>query len=156
MPSSLAWLTEEDKLAQWVGEDNPARPEGYEGIIDMLINYSAAPLTGQIIGFPDLITLVDAAIEEVLYGNMTVQEAMDGVAAQVEEAGLELGLRTAATEDAAAEEAPAEDAAAEEAPAEDAATEETVTEEAPAEDAAAEEAPAEDAAETAETTEAAE
>lgn len=156
MPSSLAWLTEEDKLAQWVGEDNPARPEGYEGIIDMLINYSAAPLTGQIIGFPDLITLVDAAIEEVLYGNMTAQEAMDSVAAQVEEAGLELGLRTAATEDAAAEEAPAEDAAAEEAPAEDAATEETVTEEAPAEDAAAEEAPAEDAAETAETTETAE
>lgn len=156
MPTSIEWLTDEDKLAQWVGEDNPARPEGYEGIIDMLINNSAAPLTGQIIGFPDLITLVDAGIEEVLYGNMTAQEAMDSVAAQIEEAGLELGLRTAATEDAAAEEAPAEDAAAEEAPAEDAATEETVTEEAPAEDAAAEEAPAEDAAETAETTEAAE
>lgn len=141
MPTSLDWLTEEDKLAQWVGEDNPARPEGYEGIIDMLINYSAAPLTGQIIGFPDLITLVDAAIEEVLYGNMTAQEAMDSVAAQVEEAGLELGLRTAATEDAAAEEA-----ATEEAPAEEAVTEE----------AAAEEAPAEEAAETAETTETAE
>ena len=98
MPTSLDWLTSEDKLAQWVGEDNPARPEGYEGIIDMLINYSAAPLTGQIIGWPDMITLVDAAIEEVLYGNMSVQEAMDGVAADIEEAGIVLGLRTAGAE----------------------------------------------------------
>ena len=99
----------------------------------------------------DLITLVDAGIEEVLYGNMTAQEAMDSVAAQIEEAGLELGLRTAATEDAAAEEA-----ATEEAPAEEAVTEEAAAEEAPAEEAAAEEAPAEEAAETAETTETAE
>ena len=98
MPTSLDWLTSEDKLTQWVGEDNPARPEGYEGIIDMLINYSAAPLTGQIIGWPDMITLVDAAIEEVLYGNMSVQEAMDGVAADIEEAGIVLGLRTAGAE----------------------------------------------------------
>ena len=59
----------------------------------MLMNNSAAPLTGQIIGFPDLINLVNAAIDEILYGNMTAQEAMDMVAQQVEEAGLELGLR---------------------------------------------------------------
>ena len=93
MPTSTAWLTEQDKLDQWVGTDNPARPEGYDGIIKMLMNNSAAPLTGQIIGFPDLINLVNAAIDEILYGNMTAQEAMDMVAQQVEEAGLELGLR---------------------------------------------------------------
>ena len=93
MPTSTAWLTEQDKLDQWVGTDNPARPEGYDGIIKMLMNNSVAPLTGQIIGFPDLINLVNAAIDEIMYGNMTAQEAMDMVAQQVEEAGLELGLR---------------------------------------------------------------
>lgn len=93
MPTSTAWLTEQDKLDQWVGTDNPARPEGYDGIIKMLMNNSVAPLTGQIIGFPDLINLVNAAIDEILYGNMTAQEAMDMVAQQVEESGLALGLR---------------------------------------------------------------
>lgn len=93
MPTSLAWLTEPDKLEQWVGENNPARPEGYEGIIKMLINNSVAPLTGQIIGFPDLINLVNPAIDEILYGNMTAQEAMDMVAQQVQDSGLEIRLR---------------------------------------------------------------
>lgn len=93
MPTSIAWLTEEDKLAQWVGENNPARPEGYEGIIKMLMNNSVAPLTGQIIGFPDLITLINAAVDEIQYGNMTAQEAMDMVAQQVEDAKLEIKLR---------------------------------------------------------------
>lgn len=93
MPTSMEWLTEEDKLAQWVGENNPARPEGYEGVIEMLIENSVAPFTGQIIGFPDLITLINAGIDEVLYGNMTAQEAMDKVAEQITEAGLTIGLR---------------------------------------------------------------
>lgn len=93
MPTSLDWLTEEDKLAQWCGENNPARPEGYEGVIEMLIENSVTPYTGVIIGFPDLINLVNAGVDEVLYGNMTAQEAMDMVAQQIEEAGLEIGIR---------------------------------------------------------------
>lgn len=94
MPTSLAWLTEKEKLDQWVGENNPARPEGYEGVIDMLINNSVAPLTGQIIGFPDLINLINAAVSEILYGNMTAQDAMDMVAEQITESGLKIGLRS--------------------------------------------------------------
>ena len=93
MPTSKAWLTDPELLAQWVGENNPARPEGYQGVIDMLINYSVAPLTGQIIGFPDLINLIDAGVSEVVYGNMTAQEAMDMVAQQVKDGELQIGLR---------------------------------------------------------------
>ena len=93
MPTSKAWLTDPELLAQWVGENNPARPEGYQGVIDMLINYSVAPLTGQIIGFPDLINLIDAGVSEVIYGNMTAQEAMDMVAQQVKDGELKIGLR---------------------------------------------------------------
>ena len=93
MPTSKAWLTDPELLAQWVGENNPARPEGYQGVIDMLIDYSVAPLTGQIIGFPDLINLIDAGVDEVLYGNMTAQEAMDQVAQQVIDGELVIGLR---------------------------------------------------------------
>ena len=93
MPTSKAWLTEPELLDQWVGADNPARPEGYDGVIDMLINNSVAPLTGQIIGFPDLINLINAAVDEALYGNMTAQEAMDQVAQQVIDGELKIGLR---------------------------------------------------------------
>lgn len=94
MPTSIEWLTDEDKLAQWVGDNNPARPEGYEGIIKMLMNNSVAPLTGQIIGFPELINLINPAVDEILYGNMTAQEAMDMVAQQVKDANLQIGLRS--------------------------------------------------------------
>lgn len=93
MPSSLEWLTTPELIDQWCGEGNPARPEGFEGVIEMLIENSVAPYTGEIIGFPDLINLVNAGVDEVLYGNMTAQEAMDMVAQQIEEAGLELGVR---------------------------------------------------------------
>ena len=93
MPTSKAWLTETELVDQWCGENNPARPEGYQGVIDMLINNSVAPFTGQIIGFPDLINLIDSGVSEVLYGNMTAQEAMDMVAQQVKDGELNIGLR---------------------------------------------------------------
>ena len=37
--------------------------------------------------------MVNPAIDEILYGNMTAQEAMDMVAQQVQDSGLEIRLR---------------------------------------------------------------
>jgi multiple sugar transport system substrate-binding protein len=93
MPSSKAWLTDPELMDLWMGEGNPARPEPFDGVIEMLIDHSVAPLTGLIVGFPDLINLIDAGVSEVVYGNMTAQEAMDMVAQQVIDGELQIGLR---------------------------------------------------------------
>ena len=80
-------------MDQWFGTDNPARPETYTGIIKMLQNNSVPPLTASIIGFPDMIDIVNAEMDKVMLGTETAQEGMDNAAAQIEEAGVTLGLR---------------------------------------------------------------
>ncbi len=81
----------------------------------------------------------DAARAISLYCDLVSRAALDGMSAQLETAGVDLGaLESGTVEEAIAEEAPAEAAVAEEAPAEAA-----VAEDAPAEAAATEEAPAE-------------
>ena len=95
MPSGLKWLTEKEYLDQWAEEGNPARPEGYEGVIKMLLNNSAAPFTGTIKNFSDMIDIVNKEVDEIIYGNKTAQEGMDSAAEQIKTAGIELGLRSA-------------------------------------------------------------
>ncbi len=93
LPSERKWLTEQEYLDQWIGENNPARPSGYDGIIKMLMNNAHAPLTGDIINFPDMIDIVNIEVDELMYGNKTAQQAMDDAATKIESAGIELGLR---------------------------------------------------------------
>ena len=95
MPSGLKWLTEKEYLDQWAEEGNPARPEGYDGVIKMLLNNSAAPFTGTIKNFSDMIDIVNKEVDEIVYGNKTAQEGMDSAAEQIKTAGIELALRTA-------------------------------------------------------------
>ena len=95
MPSERKWLTEKEYLDQWAEEGNPARPEGYEGIIKMLLNNSVAPFTGTIKNFSDMIDIVNKEVDEIVYGNKTAQEGMDSAAEQIKTAGIELGLRAA-------------------------------------------------------------
>ena len=95
MPSGLKWLTEKEYIDQWAEEGNPARPEGYDGVIKMLLNNSAAPFTGTIKNFSDMIDIVNKEVDEIVYGNKTAQEGMDSAAEQIKTAGIELALRTA-------------------------------------------------------------
>ena len=86
----------------------------------------------------------DAARAIALYCDLIARAALDGMAAQLGSAGVDIGeMEEAPEEEAVAEapveEAPVEEAAAEEAPAEEAAAEAPVAEEAPAEEAATEE-----------------
>ena len=68
---------------------------GYEGVIKMLLNNSAAPFTGTIKNFSDMIDIVNKEVDEIIYGNKTAQEGMDSAAEQIKTAGIELGLRSA-------------------------------------------------------------
>lgn len=95
MPSERKWLTEKEYLDQWAEAGNPARPEGYDGIIKMLLNNSVAPFTGTIKNFSDMIDVVNKEIDEIVYGNKTAQEGMDSAAEQIKTAGIELALRSA-------------------------------------------------------------
>ena len=93
MPASPDWLTESDKLAQWAAEDNPARPTGYAGVIEMLMNNTVPPYTGSIKNFPDMIDIVNVEVDYILSGEKTAQQAMDDAAAKIEQAGIHLGVR---------------------------------------------------------------
>lgn len=93
MPTHHEWLTDPEKLAIWAGEDNTARPYGYDGTIKMLMEYSQPPLTATIIGFSDMIDVVNAELDAVFNGKITAQEAMDNAAEKIEQAGYKLGLR---------------------------------------------------------------
>ncbi len=84
----------------------------------------------------------DAARAIGLYCDLASRAALDGMSAQLDAAGVDIGAMSETVEEAIAE-APAEEAAAE-APAEEAAAEAPAAE-APAEEAPAEEAPAEEA-----------
>ena len=95
MPTDYKWLTEPEYLEQWAGEGNPARPEGYDGIIKMLMNNSVPPFTGTIVNFSDMIDIVNKEVDEVIYGNKTAQEGMDSAAEQIQTAGIELSIRGA-------------------------------------------------------------
>lgn len=95
MPTDHKWLTEPEYLEQWAGEGNPARPEGYDGIIKMLMNNSVPPFTGTIVNFSDMIDIVNKEVDEVIYGNKTAQEGMDSAAEQIQTAGIELSIRGA-------------------------------------------------------------
>lgn len=95
LPSEVKWLTEKEYLDQWCEAGNPARPEGYTGIIKMLMNNSVAPFTGEIVNFPDMIDIVNVEMDEVMYGNKTAQQAMDDAAAKIQTAGIALGIRSA-------------------------------------------------------------
>lgn len=93
MPAEKKWLTEEAYLNQWAAAGNPARPATYSGIIKMLLNNAVPPLTADIIGFPDMIDIVNTEMDEVMYGNKTAQQGMDDAAASIEAAGIVLGTR---------------------------------------------------------------
>lgn len=71
MPSGLKWLTEKEYLDQWAEEGNPARPEGYDGVIKMLLNNSAAAVHRHDQDFSDMIDIVNKEVDEIVYGNKT-------------------------------------------------------------------------------------
>lgn len=93
MPADPDWLTNPEKLALWAAEDNPARPTGYEGVIEMLMNNTVPPYTGSIKNFPDMIDIVNVEVDYILSGEKTAQQAMDDAAAKIEQAGIKLGVR---------------------------------------------------------------
>lgn len=84
-PVMKDWYTEDEKLAKWT--DNEAHPSGYIGafVEQPLENGFTGPAL-YVKNYSKVNTLVISALDEVWLGNKTVQEALDSVDSQIQDA----------------------------------------------------------------------
>lgn len=84
IPHLKSWLTEEDKVAQWASEELPGRPEGfYDAVIKSTLEHAAPAPENNVNNYAEINAIVKAVLDLVYSGEMTAQEAMDSIAADV-------------------------------------------------------------------------
>lgn len=84
IPVLKAWLTEEEKLAQWTTND--AHPSGYvDGLLTPLVEAPIVKTPGDYVAnFAQQNDLFDAALDRILSGESTAEEVIKEVEPQIE------------------------------------------------------------------------
>lgn len=90
MPQMSKWYTDETYISRWA-TDNPAHPEGYiDAVMTPVMEYFHRHPSAYVKNFAKIDAVVQPALERMYLGEETAEEAMNGIAAEVE--GLFEGL----------------------------------------------------------------
>lgn len=85
LPVHKAYYDDPEKLEFWASEDLPARPEGFQdACVNAVINNLTVATEINVKNFNEIDTLVSAAMDEVLSGSKTAQDAMNAIKGNVD------------------------------------------------------------------------
>lgn len=86
MPLLREWYTDDSKFQQWAGE-NDAHPAGYDTVFKDIIldpNLTHRSLEYYVVNMNEVMAIIDPALDRAWLGEVSVQEALDSVKADVE------------------------------------------------------------------------